>query len=208
MTFTTENAGLPGVTLVRPTRFGDHRGYFIETYSRPAYREFGIDAEFVQDNQSMSAAPGTVRGLHFQRPPFAQAKLVRVMHGAIFDVAVDIRRGSPTYGRWCGVRLTGEGCEQLFVPRGYAHGFVTLEPDTVVTYKVDSVYSKEHEGGISWNDPEIGIAWPWARDVTLSAKDRMLPLFAALSSPFSGTTQPLASPSDRVVGEGLPSQAA
>jgi dTDP-4-dehydrorhamnose 3,5-epimerase len=182
--FNVENAGLPGVTLVKPTRFGDQRGYFIETYSRPAYAEFGIDAEFVQDNQSMSATPGTLRGLHFQRPPFAQAKLVRVLRGAIFDVAVDIRRGSPAYGRWCGTRLTGEGCEQLFVPRGFAHGFVTLEPHTEVAYKVDSIYSQEHEGGIAWNDPSLAIAWPWTDGVVLSEKDKTLPRFDEFRSPF------------------------
>jgi dTDP-4-dehydrorhamnose 3,5-epimerase len=182
--FSAENAGLPGVTLIRPTRFGDQRGYFIETYSRPAYAEFGVDAEFVQDNQSMSATPGTLRGLHFQSPPFAQAKLVRVLRGSIFDVAVDIRRGSPTHGRWCATRLTGEGCEQLFVPRGFAHGFVTLEPNTEVAYKVDSVYSQEHEGGIAWNDPTLAVEWPWTGEVVLSAKDKVLPRFDEFRSPF------------------------
>ena len=117
----------------------------------------------MQDNQSLSATPGTLRGLHFQRPPFAQAKLVRVLRGAIFDVAVDLREGSPHFGRWCGATLTAEGDEQLFVPRGFAHGFVTLEPDTEVAYKVDAVYSAECDAGITFDDPAIGVKWPWPR---------------------------------------------
>lgn len=184
--FSAVEQEIPGVLLVRPTRFGDARGYFVETYSRPAYAEFGIKAEFVQDNQSLSAAPGTLRGLHFQRPPFAQAKLVRVLRGAVFDVAVDLRAGSSTYGRWCGARLTAEGGEQYFVPRGFAHGFVTLEPDTEVAYKVDAVYSAECDGGVAWNDPDIGVAWPWpASEVTLSGKDKVLPPLSAITTPFS-----------------------
>jgi dTDP-4-dehydrorhamnose 3,5-epimerase len=183
--FSSVTQEIPGVVLVKPTRFGDARGYFVETYSRPAYAEFGVDTEFVQDNQSLSATPGTLRGLHFQKPPFAQAKLVRVLRGAIFDVAVDIRRGSPTFGRWCGATLTGDGGEQYFVPRGFAHGFVTLEPNTEVAYKVDNVYSAECDAGIAWNDPDVAVAWPWsADDVTLSAKDKDLPRLSAITSPF------------------------
>ncbi|MFO1151901.1 MAG: dTDP-4-dehydrorhamnose 3,5-epimerase [Alsobacter sp.] len=188
------NAGLPGVTLITPRRHGDDRGYFSEVYSRPALAAYGIDSDFLQDNQSLSKAPGTLRGLHFQRPPFAQAKLVRVLRGAVFDVAVDIRRGSQTYGQWCGATLTADGGEQLFVPRGFAHGFVTLEENTEVAYKVDNVYSRDHEGGIAWDDPEIGIAWPWGGEVALSAKDRMLPLFAALVSPFPVSDYAVPSP--------------
>jgi dTDP-4-dehydrorhamnose 3,5-epimerase len=180
---------VPGVILVRPTKIGDARGYFIETYSRQAFAEAGITAEFVQDNQSLSATPGTLRGLHFQRPPFAQAKLVRVLRGAIFDVAVDLRVGSPHFGRWCGATLTAAGAEQLFVPRGFAHGFVTLEPDTEVAYKVDSYYSAECDAGIAFDDPEVGVKWPWPKDgVTLSAKDKTLPRLSAIVSPFSFAT--------------------
>jgi dTDP-4-dehydrorhamnose 3,5-epimerase len=184
--FTATQTALPGVVVVKPTRFGDARGYFVETYSRAAYAELGIDAEFVQDNQSLSETPGTLRGLHFQRPPFAQAKLVRVIRGSIFDVAVDLRRGSPHFGRWCGATLTAEGDEQLFVPRGFAHGFVTLEPGTIVAYKVDAPYSAECDGGIAWNDPTVGVAWPWpAKNVTLSAKDRQLPRLETIELPFT-----------------------
>lgn len=184
-TFTATETSLPGVRIVKPTRFGDARGYFIETYSRQAFRELGIDAEFVQDNQSLSEMPGTLRGLHFQRPPFAQAKLVRVLRGAIFDVAVDLRHGSPHYARWYGTTLTADGDEQLFVPRGFAHGFVTLEPGVIVAYKVDAPYSAASDGGIAWNDPTIGVDWPWrAEDVTLSAKDRQHPLLGSIEPPF------------------------
>ena len=184
--FTADEAGLPGVLLVRPTRFGDARGYFMETYERDAYAALGIGAVFVQDNQSLSATPGTLRGLHFQTEPFAQAKLVRVLRGAIFDVAVDIRLGSPTYAHWCGARLTADGAEQLFVPRGFAHGFVTLEPMTEVAYKVDAPYSAACDGGIAWNDPQVAVEWPWPTDgLTLSAKDQALPTLAAKPSPFT-----------------------
>src|SRR5215207_7888117 len=148
------------VFLISPSKFGDRRGYFLETYSLARYREIGIAAVFVQDNQSFSATAGTVRGLHFQSPPAAQAKLVRVLRGSIFDVAVDIRRGSPTYGRWCGSVLSAEGAEQIFIPPGFAHGFCTMESDTEVAYKVDAYYSPECESGVLWNDPALGIDWP------------------------------------------------
>jgi dTDP-4-dehydrorhamnose 3,5-epimerase len=186
MAVDSENLSIPGVVLVRPRRFGDHRGWFMETWVRERWEAAGVRADFVQDNQSMSAKPGTLRGLHFQRPPFAQAKLVRVVRGAIFDVAVDVRKGSPHFGRWCGATLTAAAGEQLFVPRGFAHGFVTLEPDTEVAYKVDSVYSAECDGGIRWDDPAIGVEWPWPTSgLTLSGKDEALPLLAEIEPPFA-----------------------
>lgn len=176
---------IPGVVLVTPQRFGDARGYFSETYSQPIYAANGIASDFLQDNESLSVTPGTVRGLHFQAPPFAQAKLVRVLRGAVYDVAVDIRKGSPTYGRAVGARLTGERGEQLFIPQGFAHAFCTLEPDTQVAYKVDARYSREHDGGILWNDPDLGIEWPVAeQEAVLSDKDRVHPRLKDFDSPF------------------------
>jgi dTDP-4-dehydrorhamnose 3,5-epimerase len=184
--FRMESLALPDVRLIRPTRFGDARGYFLETYSRQAFAEIGITAEFVQDNQSMSGPAGTLRGLHFQKPPFSQAKLVRVLKGAIFDVAVDLRVGSPHFARWCGANLTAEGDEQLYVPKGFAHGFVTLEPETVVAYKVDAPYSAECDAGITYDDPHIDVQWPWpAESLTLSAKDKTLPLLSDIVPPFT-----------------------
>jgi dTDP-4-dehydrorhamnose 3,5-epimerase len=177
---------IPDVKLIRPKRFADPRGYFVETYSRRHYADIGIACEFVQDNQSLSTRPGTIRGLHFQLPPDAQAKLVRVPKGSIFDVAVDIRRNSPSYGRWCGTTLTAAGGEQMFVPRGFAHGFCTLEPDTEVAYKVDGYYAPGREGGLVWNDPDLAIVWPIEPGgVFLSESDARLPRFVDFASPFS-----------------------
>jgi len=179
---------IPAVILVRPRRFGDERGWFMETWSRRVFAEGGIDAEFVQDNQSFSAQVGTVRGLHFQVPPTPQAKLVRVVRGAIFDVAVDLRRGSPTYGRWCGATLTAAGGEQLFVPRGFAHGFCTVEPDTEVAYKVDGPYDPACDRGLAWDDPTLAVTWPVAPGAAvLSAKDKAQPAFAGFDTPFDTT---------------------
>ncbi len=176
---------LPGVILLTPRRFSDSRGYFSETYNERAFQAAGITAKFIQDNQSYSAKRGTIRGLHFQLPPAAQAKLVRVLQGSVYDVAVDMRAGSPTYGRWDGATLTASGGEQLFVPRGFLHGFCTLEPDTMVAYKVDEFYAPASDSGIIWNDPAIGVRWPVAAaDVVLSDKDQKLGSFAAFSSPF------------------------
>ncbi|MGU3496511.1 dTDP-4-dehydrorhamnose 3,5-epimerase [Xanthobacteraceae bacterium A53D] len=175
---------LPEVVLVTPPRFQDSRGYFSETYKRSAFDAEGLDLTFVQDNESLSTAVGTIRGLHFQAPPFAQAKLVRVVSGAIFDVAVDIRKGSPTYGKWVGATLTAEGGAQLLIPHGFAHAFCTLLPDTRVLYKVDGAYSKASEGGIIWNDPAIGIEWP-VKEAMVSEKDAILPTLADLDSPFT-----------------------
>ncbi|WP_426026882.1 dTDP-4-dehydrorhamnose 3,5-epimerase [Brevundimonas sp. TWP2-3-4b2] len=178
--------------LLRPRRFQDTRGWFSETYSKATAAAAGIGLTFVQDNQSFSAATGTVRGLHFQRPPHAQAKLVRCTRGSIIDYAVDIRRGSPTYGRFVSARLTAEGGEQILLPVGFAHGFVTLEPDVEVAYKVTDFYAPECDGGLIWNDPDIGIYWPLpASGASLSEKDAALPRLAELDSPFEYDGAPL-----------------
>lgn len=185
MNFAIERLEIEGLLLVHSKRFDDLRGHFVETWSRDAFQRLGIELNFVQDNQSLSARRGTVRGLHFQLPPFAQAKLVRVLNGAVFDVAVDLRCGSPHYGRWCGTKLAADRPQQLYVPKGFAHGFVTLEPDTVVAYKVDSSYAPHCDAGIHWQDPDIGIEWPLdTADAVLSPKDSSLPPFATFSSPF------------------------
>ena len=170
--------------LIKPKRHGDHRGFFAETYSRAKYSELGIDDEFVQDNHSLSREVGTLRGLHFQAPPHAQAKLVRCGRGAIFDVAVDIRRGSPTYGHWKGYELTAENGEQLYIPVGFAHGFLTLGQDSEIVYKCSDYYAPETEGAVFWNDREIGIDWPSDTAPILSEKDAVAPLFSDLESPF------------------------
>ena len=169
---------------IQPERHGDHRGFFAETYSRRKYSELGIDVEFVQDNHSLSREVGTLRGLHFQAPPHAQAKLVRCGRGALFDVAVDIRRGSPTYGQWEGYELSAENGAQLYVPVGFAHGFVTLEPDSEIVYKCSDYYAPETEGSILWNDPDIGIDWPTESNIILSDKDAVAFLLSDLESPF------------------------
>lgn len=170
---------LDGVVILEPNVFGDSRGFFMESYNRRAFREVGIDLEFVQDNHSLSEAPGIIRGLHYQSEPMAQSKLVRVLSGAIYDVAVDIRPDSPTFGQWVGVVLSEENKRQLLVPKGFAHGFCTLVPNTQVLYKVDQYYSPEHDCGILWSDPDLGIDWP-VREPKLSEKDRNLPLLREL----------------------------
>lgn len=176
---------LPGVLLLRSRYFQDSRGYFVETYNKRSAAEIGLTACFVQDNQSLSSKRGTVRALHFQVPPKPQAKLVRVLRGSIYDVAVDLRVGSPSYGGWAAEILTAGGGEQLFIPRGFAHGFCTLEPDSEVAYKVDEYYAPECERGIAWNDPTLAIDWPVASgNPVLSDKDRALPRFADFVSPF------------------------
>lgn len=167
---------LPGVLLVRPRRFADERGFFSEVWNKRAWAEAGVAGEFVQDNHSRSAR-GVLRGLHYQLAPFAQAKLVRVSRGAVFDVAVDIRRSSPTFGKWVGMRLSAESGHQLFVPAGFAHGFLALEEGSEVQYKVSEVYSPEHDRSIRADDPAIGIDWPLPRgDWRLSPKDLAAPL--------------------------------
>jgi dTDP-4-dehydrorhamnose 3,5-epimerase len=171
----------PDLKLIRAPRFSDPRGYFAETYVRRDFVAAGIAHEFVQDNESLSQARGTVRGMHFQIPPFAQAKLIRVLAGRILDVCVDLRRSSPRYGQHVSVELSAETGEQLFVPAGFAHGFCTLEPNTTVLYKVDAVYSAAHERGIIWSDPALAIPWPVSPDAAiLSAKDAVLPLLRDL----------------------------
>ncbi|MDG2520488.1 dTDP-4-dehydrorhamnose 3,5-epimerase [Caulobacter segnis] len=173
------------VTLIRTRRFGDDRGWFTETYSENKFAALGIDGRFVQDNHSRSAAVGTIRGIHFQSPPHGQGKLVRCVRGRIVDYAVDLRRGSPTYGRHLAAELTAEGGEQLFVPIGFGHAFVTLEPNTEVVYKVTDVYAPACDGGVIWNDPDIGIDWPLpASGPVLSGKDQTLPTLAGFESPF------------------------
>jgi len=183
--FTAEPLALLEVLLIKPRKFADSRGFFMETYSAPAFAELGVMAAFVQDNHSMSIKRGTVRGLHFQTPPRAQAKLVRVARGAVFDVAVDLRRDSPSYGVWTAATLTAEGGEQLFIPRGFAHGFCALADNTEVLYKVDDVYAPDCDTGLFWDDPDIAIDWPVARaEVLTSDKDARLPAFAGFVSPF------------------------
>jgi len=177
--------------LIHQKRFGDERGWFVETYNKEKFDALGVGEIFCQDNHSMSAPEGVLRGLHFQRPPHAQAKLVRCVRGAIFDVAVDVRRGSPTYGKWFGAELTSRNGDQLFVPIGFAHGFVTLEPDTEVEYKVTAFYAPKAEDGIIWNDVDVGISWPIGKkSPTLSSKDEKLPRLSALESPFSYDGRP------------------
>jgi dTDP-4-dehydrorhamnose 3,5-epimerase len=178
---------LAGLTRLTPPRFGDERGFFSETFNMAAFQELtATRTVFVQDNQSLSRQAGVLRGLHCQRPPFAQAKLVRVTRGRIFDVAVDIRKSSPTFGRWAATELSAENWAQLFVPEGFLHGFYTLEPDTEVHYKVNAYYAPDHETGVIWNDPQIGIEWPLSQAIpTLSGKDKGLPRFADFNSPFA-----------------------
>jgi len=176
---------IPEVRLLSPRRFEDARGFFSETWSRRRLREQGIDLDFVQDNHSLSREVGTVRGLHYQIHPFAQSKLVRVTRGAILDVAVDLRRGSPTFGRHVSAIISAEEWNQFLVPVGFAHGFCTLEPDTEVIYKVDNDYAPECDRGLRWNDPALGIAWPVEEArATLSAKDRQHPLLHELKDLF------------------------
>jgi dTDP-4-dehydrorhamnose 3,5-epimerase len=186
MALFVERFQIDGVVLVRPPKFADARGYFVETYNAKRFAEAGVEGVFVQDNQSLSVAKGVVRGLHFQTPPEAQAKLVRVLRGSIFDVAVDLRLGSPTYGQWCAATLTGEGGEQLFIPRGFAHGFCTLEANTEVAYKVDALYAPACDAGLRWDDPDLAIKWPVGKDdVQISDKDSKLPFFRDFQTPFT-----------------------
>ncbi len=163
-----------GVKIIEPRVHGDARGFFMESYNFAMFKELGIDVAFVQDNHSLSAEAGTIRGLHYQLNPFAQTKLVRVISGSIYDVVVDIRLGSPTYGHWEAFILNDDNKRQVLVPHGFAHGFCTLEPNTQVVYKVDNYYSPTHDRGIRWNDPELGIDWPTQQPI-LSQKDQEHP---------------------------------
>ncbi len=181
-----EQTALPGVVILTPARFGDARGFFSESWSRKRLAEAGIDLDFVQDNHSVSARAGTVRGLHFQSPPHAQAKLVRCGRGVLWDVAVDIRRGSPSFGQWVGVELSAENGRQLLIPVGFLHGFVTRVDDTEIVYKCTDYYAPDCDGALRWDDPQIGIDWGLEPGhAILSDKDARAPLLAAFETPFT-----------------------
>ena len=180
------------VKLISPRRFGDDRGWFTETYNSEKYTRIGVAVQFRQDNHSFSRSPLVLRGLHFQAPPRGQDKLVRCVRGRIWDVAVDVRNGSPTYGRSVAAELSAENGRQLFVPVGFAHGFLTLEADTEVEYKVSDLYAPDCDGGLIWNDPELNIAWPLSGgSPVLSDKDTRLPPFRDFQSPFPYDGAPL-----------------
>jgi dTDP-4-dehydrorhamnose 3,5-epimerase len=183
------------VKLIPPVRHGDDRGWFTEVYNERSFAALGILERFAQDNHSWSRHAGVLRGLHFQTPPAAQAKLVRCIRGAIFDVAADVRKGSPTYGKWVAATLSAANGHQLFMPAGFAHGFLTLEPDTEVTYKVSGLYDRQHDTGLAFDDPDIAVPWPLAAgaEPTLSAKDIVLRArrLADFDSPFAYDGHPL-----------------
>ena len=186
-----ESLSIPEVKIIKPQTFGDDRGYFSETYNKQAFADAGVLETFVQDNQSFSAIRGTVRGLHFQLPPFAQAKLVRVLRGSILDVAVDLRRGSPTYGRHVSAVISAREWNQILVPVGFAHGFCTLEPDTEIAFRLTDYNNRDHAGGLLWNDPALGIAWPCGdRPAWVFPADRQWPVLEALHSPFHPGDKP------------------
>lgn len=181
-----ETTRLPGVKIITPARFSDNRGFFSESYNQDRLAGQGIDTVFVQDNHSVSAAAGTVRGLHFQAPPHAQAKLIRCGRGCIYDVAVDIRKGSPTFGSWVGVELSFENGKQLLVPVGFLHGFVTRLANTEIIYKCSDYYAPDCDGAVRYDDPEIGVDWGVdAGEVILSPKDATAPYLAEFDSPFT-----------------------
>lgn len=178
-----EATDFPGLYLVRPKVFADNRGFFMETFSAKAFQAAGVDVTFVQDNHARSESKGVLRGLHFQAPPSAQSKLVRVSSGSVLDVVVDIRKGSPTFGKHFAVELSAENKVQLFIPKGFAHAYLTLEAGTEFQYKVDAFYDPERDAGIYWNDPDLGIEWPVSEPI-LSEKDKGLQSFANFDSPF------------------------
>lgn len=184
--------------IVCPKRFTDSRGWFSETWNADAFARLGLPSGLCQDNQSFSKAKGTLRGLHYQAPPSAQAKLVRCLQGRIFDVAVDIRQSSPTFGRWISVELSADNGRQLFVPAGYAHGFLTLEEDCMVAYKVDAYYSAQDDRGIFWDDRSIGIDWPLDGKPVLSERDAALPQLSQLEVEFPYDGNPLNQPQEMV----------
>ena len=178
--------GLDGVLVVTPERISDARGFFMETFRASTFSDLRIDAEFVQENQAFSQSAGTVRGLHFQKPPFAQAKLVTALRGSIFDVAVDLRPHSSTFGRWVGATLTETTANQMYIPRGFAHGYCSLQDATLVSYKCDAYYAPGSEGGVLFSDPLIGITWPVSvEQAILSDKDRALPLLSSIRTSLS-----------------------
>jgi dTDP-4-dehydrorhamnose 3,5-epimerase len=169
--------------VIEPGIFKDQRGFFTETYNKRVFEDNGFKIDFVQDNQSFSKEKGVLRGLHFQKPPYAQTKLVRTLRGSVFDVIVDLRKTSVTFGKWIAVELSAENMKMLLVPKGFAHAFCTLEPESVVFYKVDDFYAPKSEGGIIWNDPDLDIKWPF-KDILLSDKDRLLPLMSEIGDVF------------------------
>ena len=176
---------IPEVKIITPRRFSDDRGFFSETYNARAFKAAGGEVDFVQDNHSYSAKKGTVRGLHFQAPPHAQSKLVRVLRGSIIDVAVDARKASPTFGKWVKAELSADNGKQIFVPKGFLHGFLTLEPDTEVAYKVDAFYDGASDGSVKWNDPDLAIDWGVSdSDASLSDKDAKAQSWRDFKSPF------------------------
>ena len=175
---------LSGLFLIKPKRFGDHRGFFAETYSFRSYKNHGIDTEFLQDNHSLSVHINTLRGLHFQKPPNSQAKLVRCGKGSIFDVAVDLRKGSSTFGQWFGEIMSEKNGIQMLIPEGFAHGFLTLVPNSEIVYKCSDYYAPESEGAVRWNDPDIGIEWPSNATPVISDKDQNAPFLKEIISPF------------------------
>jgi dTDP-4-dehydrorhamnose 3,5-epimerase len=180
------------VLLVRPRRFADSRGWFSESWSRARFEAWGINSDFCQDNHSHSAAKGTLRGIHFQVPPFAQAKLVRCVRGRIWDLAIDLRRASPTFGQSVTAELSAENGDELFIPEGYGHAFLTLEDDSEVIYKVDAPYAPDADGGILWSDPALGIEWPLGGAIPqLSVKDGALPHLSGVSLDFPYDGKPL-----------------
>lgn len=182
MPFTSTPLEIPEVLIIEPKVFGDERGFFMEVYNKKDFEEIGLSQEFVQDNHSKSTKD-VLRGLHYQKDPMAQGKLVRCVRGAILDVAVDIRKGSPTYGKWVSAEITAENKKLIWVPRGFAHGFITLEDDTEVIYKVDNLYSPENDRGIAWNDPDVGVEWPTDNPI-LSDKDSKQPLLKDADNNF------------------------
>ncbi len=179
-----EDTSLEGVKILTPARFGDNRGFFSESWNRKRMEDAGLNFEFVQDNHSVSATVGTLRGLHMQTPPHAQDKLVRCGRGRLFDVAVDIRKGSPTYGKWVGVELSAENGKQLLIPAGFLHGFVTREPDTEIVYKCSDYYAPDCDRSVRFDDADIGIDWELEIDPVLSAKDEAAVTLATLDNPF------------------------
>lgn len=192
---------MSGARLFQPRRFVDVRGWFSEISSDAKLAAAGIDVHFVQENQSRSHAAGTVRGLHFQTPPMAQAKLVRCVRGALYDVVVDVRSGSPTFGRWIGAELSADNGLQFYIPIGFAHGFVTLEPETEILYRVSAPYAPACDFGIAWNDPALGINWPLPAGLSpiLSDKDRGLPLLRDFASPFDYDGIPMVQPEPEIL---------